>query len=127
MKQSMKLIFLLALLVPLFGCQRYGRKLFGVEEREKQVGIPLEPDVTIVELADQSDPDFFRVLVMGWEDARYTSVWVGDGVSAWVPLPVTNPHTGIQALVIKDRGMFTFSNVLKAVPVATQVKIEMVK
>ena len=114
----------IAILFLTCGCQRYGRKLFGVEERENPVIVYCEPGAVVADLDEPSD--VVRVMVVDAMRARYCVVKAGDGGNAFVPLPFVNQKTGAQATYIQDRGMFTIYGLATALPMATRVRIEYV-
>lgn len=116
--------FTIAMLLLLCGCQRYGRKLFGVEERENKTFVQCEPGFVVSNL--EAPSDLVRVLVVDAMKARYVAVKAGDGLNAFVPLPFVNPKTGAQATYIQDRGMFTVYGLATALPGVTKVRVEYV-
>lgn len=118
------LIFLLFL--NLNGCQKFGRKLLGVEERIKQL-----PPINAYVVYGDVLSDRFIVTEPNWENASSIIVKLCTGAipDVCIGLPyyqnLTNPPVNVT--YIQDRTMITIYNAKTGLPRLSKFRIEYIK
>lgn len=106
------------------GCQRFGQKLFGVEERDRIVTIPAQ--ASVVEGDITSDTTRVILLDMRMQTPTYLAVKLVHPSGTIVTLPVTT-MAGKQVYVEQDRSMVIIKNAQTGLPSCPRYRIEYVK